>query len=334
MRRGPLAYAACFVVACAAIQYSPRLFGLLISSGQLFEKIDPANWKADLSKLPTGEYFVSAGRPRGRCEIRLDGVRIESNFLPESPYRSRITLSSPFDKAEGAKADSNLPGARRFAVGANGQPGDRQPNWRTAPTVGTRTDTNHARPIASLFLLLYLATSAIVPRFQGIRRHLSAGDNTFEQRGMIYLPVFALIYTLSLSHVLYLFIPSSIAATTHILVRSGYAMCFTAFFTRKKGTTRNRLLAAHGLQIVGVLVLALLWPEQLQRYYFFSFAIFVAGSGYAAASLFRAKRTHSNLASLERPHAGLSYNRLISKPRSTFFGRVSAGRSSWYFALP
>lgn len=52
---------------------------------------------ADISSLPIGAYFISAGKPRSLCELKIDDKVVDSTVSPVTGFRSRLLLGSAFE---------------------------------------------------------------------------------------------------------------------------------------------------------------------------------------------------------------------------------------------
>ncbi len=76
---------------------------LWISGGTSLVKSGPATWRTSLGGLSAGQYVVSVGRPRGPCDIILDGVVIESTRSSKSGFRSKLPLRGDFAVSDVSK---------------------------------------------------------------------------------------------------------------------------------------------------------------------------------------------------------------------------------------
>jgi len=294
--RRAVVYAVSFTMACVVLQYAPRWFGNLVAEDITFTATGPASWSADLRGLRPQTYFVSAGRPRAACDLRLDGRLLASNASTDTPYRDRLMLGATFEATARTRAVTvECLAQKGFPAGLTGAPiisgrteGQLLHLWRAITQIALG-------PLVAACLFLYLIISLLVSS-QELRTE-SAQMGAEEKRRQWQLAAFAiasLVYGTSLSHLTYLFLTPESGAVVHIFLRSLYAMGLFTFLAYSRSGRGVTVVAIHAVQVGGVVVVAIVWPELLQRYYTASFAFFVVSAAIAAFLLMRSQGTRTN----------------------------------------
>jgi len=222
------------------------MFGEVVAIKKL-AKIDPAIWQADLSDLDAGEYYISAGKPTGLCDIFVDENLVMRGQSSERRVRDSLLLGTSF--ALGKQIDSKSYVSVRCSRIAGVPLKFPDPPIITRRSFGLLLHGWHflinvvLGPGSSMLLLVLL----VIQRANGVL----ALAKSQRKVGMLF-GCTAFIYSLSLAYVTRFFLPIETAYTLHAVLRC----CLSFILLRIAGMERlgkipmDALFAASTLSLV------------------------------------------------------------------------------------
>jgi hypothetical protein len=197
-------------------------------------KIAPSHWKIDLKHLPSGNYFLSAGRATGPCVVLADGTKIATSVAPDGQSLHSVSLSSILEKGPAGplsaevvcdKQDGFASGLTDPPVVLSYRPGRMLQGYREFVSIWLGI-------LSALFLTLFLLTlsPALLSgfRLQAKKRYTA---QAFNNHALLFSLV-ALAYGVSLSYIGWTLLSSYTATFLHILVRLLLSWTFIKFGTR------------------------------------------------------------------------------------------------------
>jgi hypothetical protein len=223
---GALLSGAGLAVICIFLQYSSWPLEAYFSLPIKFKQLDETHWNASTSSLDPGIYYVSVGRPRGSCELRVNDQLISSTVSPiynlrgnlllgggfsveSSGQETRIGIGCEVSKDGFVTALSHTPVILWYRLGLLLQ------LWRALTELGIG-------PFFSIFLFLTL-----------IERRIRKNNQYFQSSWIHFVfAILAFLYSLSLAHVLRFFLEEQTAATLHACLKTAFLWFFYKLSSR------------------------------------------------------------------------------------------------------
>lgn len=185
--------------------------------------------KLNLKNLKEGSYLISAGRPRGRCEILIDGISVRKNYS-NSENRDFLFLSHGFLQSTSTPFKEAIVKCDKNQSNSLAQYPILQTHHIGLIIQSIREFSQNYFGVFSLFLgfILYF----IFRQNGSLKR-----DRTF----FIFMAMSSL-YFFSLSHLFYLFLDSETSNKLHSFIRIFYVYSFLLNNIPKKNRNTSILI--------------------------------------------------------------------------------------------
>lgn len=213
-----------------AIQQSPLLLENLVAVDARLVKVSQQSWQLDLGSLPGGTYYVTVGRPHGRCRIEYSGRILAVNYSDFSRVRSELFLGSPLVVASDDQRIVNIYCERsnENVVALTHVPVVAKFYWGILL---------HFLRIFTYLILGPIAATILIAGslFLVARARLESpsspneidGLNSFAGSGrFVSFGVCGLIYTMSLAHIPRLVFDEMLSAEIHVVIRHLFSLAF------------------------------------------------------------------------------------------------------------
>ncbi len=207
---------------CVLFQSGPTLVAQMAGQTVPVQQISSGHWTLDVGGAANGAYYLSLGRPRGLCDLSIDGNVVDSTRGALGGLRGSMLLGAPLR----VDSDNPPPLVRVDCEAEEGFPPSLSHSPVLAsPRVGVLLQFVRAAselivgPVACLLLMLgltLLSTTASITHQTGIiRAH--------------WLFAFVSIgYALSLAHYPRVFMSGLPASTLHIVLRFSWSLSFSS----------------------------------------------------------------------------------------------------------
>jgi class 3 adenylate cyclase len=207
-------------IICVILQNSSELIPAVFQPEIQFVHTSHLEYHADLKSLNPGHYFISVGRPRGPCDIMIDGKRISTTRSSEVGLRSRLALGADFSVSTDSAPQEIIVKCEDevgFSSGFTHTPLILRYYEGQATQVLREVTTLFLGPLASLFLLILVLSAS---RQSSVQRFFSTS--------LPYLgfAAIALMYGTSLSHFPRLFLAANVASIVHWILRASFSFGF------------------------------------------------------------------------------------------------------------
>lgn len=245
-------------------------------------QIDNLNWKWNLSEFKEGHYYLSAGRVRGPCEIKIDGNSIAKSGSSIDGLIQSLTLgeSITVTKRESRTVTISCDKSLGFATGLADKP------FLINYYLGI--SLQFFRIILQLLIgpavCMFLLASSLL-YLSRKESGLGVFDYNFN-RAVLVFAVVGFAYTLSLDRMPRLFFSNYSSTLIHILLRSAYAWAFTEI-TYCISNTQSPLRGAFLFLMVSNLIVGILSPAYLVLMYKYQFPIYIITTGICAVHLIK-----------------------------------------------
>lgn len=263
---------------CAGLQNSHALLSNFVSLPIEFSWINSMTYSAQLSGLQPGKYYIGAGRPRGNCDLKIDGKNIDSTKGGLKGVRGSLLLGNSFEVTESFRPEAatiqcdqeagfvtgftHVPIVSSFIVGVFIQ------LWRAGTEI-------FMGPFFSMILLLSLLTS-------------KNKKTEFDRKNLgphFLFGLCALLYSLSLAHYPRLFLAGLPASVLHGVLRCMFGLAFY-FLCAHYSRLRKSLVFCYLFAACAIYVTSVFSPEHFDKYYDFIYAILPALTLVAVCDLF------------------------------------------------
>lgn len=216
-------------ILCVLLQNSSELFLYFNRPGTKFTAPENLVRTANLTNLPSGNYYISVGRPRGPCEIDLDGKKLDTTKELVGDNRSHLYLGTAFTVSE-VEHPKQLnvicenekgfaPGFTHSVVIMPYNTGKMLQIWREATTIY----------LAPFFCILLIFSVFITAGYKSLIRFKS------DTLPFLIYGAVALLYSISLAHFTRLFFAPLTSSALHWLFRTFFGFSFytiVAHYTR------------------------------------------------------------------------------------------------------
>lgn len=294
-------------VTLAAIAIVFQKFGIEMvedGSGKAgFEKIKNKNeWVSDISSLEVGTYYVSIGRPRGNCDLLVDGQEIASNRSVFSKFRTGLMLGAPLEILPNVKRSTVVVRCAEFEGFSV--------NLTNRPLILSYRSGMLLQLFRCFLILLFaplcavwlLGVTLIGESYSRlIRRFGGSGDenpgNDLSNHSISSYATFAfvgLLYSVSLAHFPRLFMSEADAYTAHVFLRHAFSLAYLAILFRYIGHARLYQLS----MLISVCVTAAVYVfdiKSVHPVYQYQYGLFVVTSVVSLVSLFRIPTVSSGM---------------------------------------
>lgn len=226
-----------------------------------FDREQPSNWVADISSLPPGDYFVSAGKPTGLCDLQIGTTVVVRGHTEFRQTRDALLLGSAFSLY------GNVDDPQLIRIRCTKTPGVSL-KFPEPPVIATRNIgiVLHGWRFILHVLLgpgssLLLLTLLFVGHAGRVR---PVGQENLPKR--VIFAAMALAYSLSLAYVTRLFLSIEVAYTTHAIMRCAFAfMVLTISGT--DGWRQRFNLALLGVSAISLAVVSIVsFPHVVKLY--------------------------------------------------------------------
>lgn len=260
------------LVLCTVLQNAsnilPRFFLDVTEFSRVSDETVAIHRRADISHLPAGRYYISVGRPRGPCDLYLDGKKLDSTHASSQEFRSALMLGAPLEIAstgEMKNADVTCSFEEGFAPGLTNRPMVMPLNWGLAVQAWAAITNVVLGPLVSILLLFVLFTTK--------------GWDPISNRSNIFLgfAVAALFYSVSLAHLPRLFLSGLSASILHVVFRTIFSVALYCLFA---SYSRWRVfpIVGHILFVVGFIGAGICYIEDFDQIYTWCYPFFLLAS--------------------------------------------------------
>lgn len=243
-------------------------------------RISKLHWTNDLSDLAPGHYYISVGRPRGPCDLKIDQKTIATTKSSEPGLRSALSLGSDFtirSVSDSPRIEVVCDDERGFISG-----------FTHAPTVLPYTV---GRVVQMWRELTTLYLGALASLFFGFILFFEVKDtyrNRLSTQFFSYLgfATISFLYAISLAHLPRLFISDYNASVLHWIARTLFGFGFYVLIAVHSRWNRG-LAFAHVLPFIPLGFAVSSGTREFDSIYNLSCLCFPFLSGLSTAQLYK-----------------------------------------------